>query len=94
MKKSAQSVLMFSAYLSIAIVMGCSKKDTAPTPQNCSANASKVTEVATVFAKNPTKANCEAYKVAVRDFYKSCANFYTAADKKGLDEFLAEPCTN
>lgn len=92
MKKSAQSIITFSAYLGIAVAMGCSKKDTAPSPQNCSANATKVGDAATVYANNPIKANCEAYKVAVRDFYKSCANFYSAADKKGLDEFLAEPC--
>lgn len=94
MKKSARSTVMFSAYLGIAVVMGCSKKDTAPSPQNCAANSTKVTEAATVYAKNPIKANCEAYKVSVRDFYKSCATFYSAADKKGLDEFLAEPCAN
>lgn len=92
MKKSAQSILMFSAYLSIALVMGCSKKDTAPTPQNCATNATKVTEVASAYATNPTKAGCEAYKVAVRDFYKSCQSFYTGTQKKDLDEFLAEPC--
>lgn len=93
MKKPIQSILMFSAYLSIALVVGCSKKDTAPTPQNCANNVTKVTEAAQVFAANPTKANCEVYKVSVRDFYKSCQSFYTGDQKKDLDAFLAEPCT-
>lgn len=83
---------MFSAYLSIALVMGCSKKDTAPTPQNCANNATKVSEAASTYASNPTKAGCEAYKIAVRDFFKSCQSFYTGVQKKDLEEFLAEPC--
>lgn len=92
MKKSVQSILMFSAYLSIALVMGCSKKDTAPTPQNCTANAQKLSDATVAYASNPTKAGCEAYKVAVRDFFKSCQSFYTGVQKKDLEEFLAEPC--
>lgn len=92
MKKPIQSILMFSAYLSIALVMGCSKKDTAPTPQNCVNNSTKVNEAAMAYANNPTKAGCEAYKVSVRDFFKSCQSFYTGVQKKDLEEFLAEPC--
>lgn len=92
MKKLVQSISLFSAYLCLVVVMGCSKKDTAPTPQNCSDNATKVTAAATAYGTNPTKANCEAYKIAVRDFYKSCQAFYTGAQKEALDEFLAEPC--
>ena len=94
MKKSVQSVLMVSAYLSIALVMGCSKKDTAPTPQNCGANAQKVSDALMAYVSNPTKAGCEAYKNTVRDYVKSCSQFYTPADKKELEEALAEPCTN
>lgn len=94
MKKPVQSLLMFSAYLSIALVMGCSKKDTAPSPQNCSANAQKLSDALMAYANNPTKAGCEAYKSTVRDYVKSCSQFYTAVDKKELEEALAEPCTD
>lgn len=94
MKKSFKSIGLFSAYLGLIVVIGCAKKDTDPTPANCSANSQKVIDAAVVYGGSQTKANCEAYKNTVRDFYKSCASFYTAADKKGLDEFLAEPCPN
>ncbi len=84
------------SFVSLAIVLtvGCSKKDTSPTPQNCASNSQKVIDAATVYGSNPIKANCEAYKNTVRDFYKSCQTFYTGTSKKDLDEFLAEPCPN
>ncbi len=92
MKKVIKSGVMLSSYGALFFLLNCGKKDTAPTPANCSLNAGKVTEAATTYGGNPTKANCEAYKNAVRDFYKSCSTFYPAAQKKALDEFLAEPC--
>ena len=94
MKNSTKSIAVLMAYWGVFLITGCGGKDTAPTPANCSANSQKVVDAAVVYAGNPTKANCEAYKNTVRDFYKSCANFYTGADKKSLDEFLAEPCEN
>ncbi|WP_146202247.1 hypothetical protein [Dyadobacter jejuensis] len=71
----------------------CKKDSAGPlNPLNCSTNAEKVTAAVTTFSQNPTNANCEKYKEAVRDFYKSCSTFYTGATKKDLDDFLAEPC--
>jgi hypothetical protein len=94
MKKTTKSIAVLTAYLGVLLVTGCGGKDTSPTPLNCSANSQKVVDAATVYGNNPTKANCEAYKNSLRDFYKSCSNFYSAADKKSFDEFLAEPCEN
>lgn len=90
MKKLLKSLVP----LAIVLTVGCSKKDTAPSAQNCANNSQKEIDAAGVYGGNPTKANCEAYQNTVRDFYKSCQTFYTGASKKDLDEFLAEPCTN
>lgn len=94
MKSNFKTVRLLAPYFAIAFLLGCSKKDTAPSPQNCSENSQKVINAGTAYGTNPTKSNCEAYKRTVQDFYKSCANFYNVADKKDLDEFLAEPCPN
>lgn len=80
--------------LAIVLTVGCSKKDTAPSPMNFANTATKFSDTLTAYAANPTKAGCEAYKNAVRDYIKSCATLYTAVDKKDLEEFLAEPCSN
>lgn len=89
-----KKILKVTVPVALALVLGCSKKDTAPSPQNCANNSQKVIDAATVYGSNAIKANCEAYKNTVRDFYKSCQTFYTGASKKDLDEFLAEPCPN
>lgn len=94
MKANFKTIKVMTAYLAIAALLGCSKKDTAPSPQNCSENSQKVIDAGMAYGTNPTKANCETYKRTVQDFYKSCATFYNSADKKDLDEFLAEPCPN
>ncbi|MBU1822667.1 MAG: hypothetical protein KKG00_14310 [Bacteroidetes bacterium] len=92
MKKALKSTILLSAYVCMALLFNCSKKDTSPSPQNCANNATKVSEAASTYASNQTKANCEAYKNSLRDFFRSCSTFYPAAQKQALDEFLAEPC--
>ncbi len=92
MQTMIKSTVRMSLYLGIILLSSCGKDKASP--MNCASNAEKVGDVATTYAQNPTKANCEAYKSAVRDFYKSCANFYTGASKQAMDEFLAEPCPN
>jgi hypothetical protein len=92
MKKALKSTALLSAYIGMALLFNCGNKDTSPSPQNCTNNATKVTEAANAFAMNQSKANCEAYKNSVRDFFRSCPTFYGAAQKQALDEFLAEPC--
>ena len=75
--------------------MSCGDNDKSLNPAiNCGSDAEKVTAAGLAFSQNITKANCEAYKNAVRDFYKGCENFYTGAYKEDLDEFLAGPCPN
>ncbi|GHB81082.1 hypothetical protein [Persicitalea jodogahamensis] len=80
--------------LAITLVLGCSKDGTSPSPQNCVDNSQKVTDAVTVYATNPNKANCEAYKNTVRDFFKSCPTYFTGASKQAYEDFLAEPCPN
>ncbi len=88
-----KKLLKFLVPLAIVLTVGCSKnKDTDPSPQTCGNNVTKFSETLTAYTSNPTKANCQAYKNAVRDYVKSCPTLYTAADKKDLEEFLAEPC--
>ena len=88
MKKLLSSIVP----LAIVLALGCSKKDNAPGPLDCGNNATKFSDTLKAFGANPTKANCEAYKIAVRDYIKSCGALYTAVTKKDLEEFLAEPC--
>ncbi len=90
MKKNFKSIVP----LAIVLVLGCSKNDNSPSPQNCAENSQKVVDAVTVYASNPIKANCEAYKNTLRDFFKSCPTYYTGASKKAYEDFLAEPCPN
>lgn len=92
MKKSLKSTLVLSSYLCFVLLFSYCKKSSSPSPVNCSTNAVKVSDAISTWGSNPTIANCEAYKNAVKDFYKSCPTFYTGATKKDLDDFLAEPC--
>ncbi len=83
MKANFKTIKVLTAYLAIAALLGCSKKDTAPSPQNCSNNSQKVLDAGMAYGTNPTKANCEAYKRTVQGFYKSCANFLQCGGQKG-----------
>lgn len=93
MQKIIRTIVTAGAFFAVTLSLSCGDKDKSPNPVNCGNNAEKVTAAGQVWANDPTNdANCEAYKVAVRDFYKSCETFYTGAAKKALDDFLAEPC--
>jgi hypothetical protein len=93
MHKTVRQVGLAGLYIGLIVVASCSKAKIA-NPLNCSNDAERVSASATTYAQSPTKANCEAYKKTVSDFYKSCSSFYTGASKKALDDFLAEPCPN
>ncbi|HEV7382433.1 MAG TPA: hypothetical protein VGN64_21705 [Dyadobacter sp.] len=92
MKRLFKSTTTVFATSATVLFLSCGDKDNSPSPANCSTNAEKVTAAAQTYSQSPTKANCEAYKGTVKDFYMSCATFYTGATKDALDEFLAEPC--
>ena len=78
-------------FLSLVLLTGCIRK-TVISPLGCVGNAEKVTESAAKYVNDPSKANCEAYKKTIVDFFKSCPTFYTGVTKKDLDDFVAEPC--
>ena len=91
MKKIIKSVIL----LALVLMVGCNKKDeTDPNPQNCAVSAGKVSEAAALYGSKLDKASCENYKKAVRDYVNSCSLVFSAADKKSLDDALAEPCPN
>ncbi|TDE14573.1 hypothetical protein [Dyadobacter psychrotolerans] len=94
MQKLIKTIISGSAYTAVMLVLSCGGKDSSPNPLNCGSNSDKVSAAAMTYVQSPTKANCEAYKNVVKDFYKSCASFYTGSAKQALDEFLAEPCPN
>ncbi|REA63730.1 hypothetical protein DSL64_04675 [Dyadobacter luteus] len=93
MKKLFKSTIaVFTTFVTV-LFLSCGGKDNSPSPVNCSNNAEKATAAATALASDPTNtAKCEAYKNAIRDLYKSCANYYTGQAKQDLDDFLATPC--
>lgn len=92
MQKIFRTIVTAGAFFAVTLSLSCGDKDKSPNPVNCGNDAQKVTDAANAWALNNNKAGCEAYKTAVRDFYKSCATYYTGAAKQALDEFLAEPC--
>jgi hypothetical protein len=93
MQNILKKIVTAGTFFAVTLSLSCGDKDKSPSPVNCGNNAEKVTAAAQVWASDPTKtASCEAYKDAVRDFYKSCNTYYTGAAKKALDDFLAEPC--
>jgi len=92
MKDLFKSLLFICVFMGPGLLTSCKKR--VANPVNCSTNAEKVSSVANTYAANPNRANCEAYKNAVNDFYKSCATFYTGATKAALDQFMATPCPN
>ena len=94
MKTRFKSISLLTICSALFLFTNCSDNSTTPNPVNCGNNAGKVSTAAQTYATNPTKVNCEAYKSAVNDFYKSCATYYTGAAKQALDDFLAEPCPN
>lgn len=93
MKKTIQKITILSFCVGVGLTLSC-KKDALTNPANCSKDAEKVTNAAIAYGNSQTKANCEAYKKTVSDFYKSCATFYSGAYKEALDDFMAEPCPN
>lgn len=93
MKKTIRKIMTLSICISIGLMLSC-KKDALTNPANCSKDADKVTNAAVAYGNSQTKANCEAYKKAISDFYKSCATFYSGAYKDALDDFMAAPCPN
>ena len=94
MKTQIKSVSLLSICTALFLFTNCSDNSATPNAVNCGNNAEKVSIAAQTYGANRTKVNCEAYKSAVNDFYKSCATYYTGAAKQALDDFLAEPCPN
>lgn len=78
--------------LALVLVVGCKKKDSAPTPQDCAANAVRVSETAVVYTSKLDQPSCDLYKKALRDYVNSCAAVISVSDKKYLDEEIAKPC--
>src|SRR5690606_4599169 len=76
----------------IGFVMSCKDSAGPANPMACTNNAEKVSNAAAVLSADPTEANCIAYKNAIRDFLKSCPNFYTGANKAEIEAALDEPC--
>ncbi len=71
------------------LILGMSCKGKGPvTPQNCGANAEKLTAAAQAYAKDASVANCTAYKKELEAFFKSCPTFYSGVTKQELEEFL------
>ncbi len=92
MKKLFYPAVKVMTFASIILLTNCSK-DKGVGPGACSDNSKKVSEAATAWSSDITnKTKCEAYKTAIRDFYKSCPTFYTGASKQALDEFLNYSC--
>ena len=58
----------------------------------CNQNAETVSDATIAFTSNPNEANCLAFKNALKDFLKSCPNFYTGAQKAQLEEAVNSPC--
>lgn len=94
MKNQFKSVSLLTICTGLFLLTNCSDNPATPNATNCGNDAEKVSTAAQAYVANPTKATCEAYKNTVKDFYKSCATFYTGAAKDALDDFIAEPCPN
>ncbi len=88
-----KKAIILSVGLAILLSGGCRKNPLNPlNAAACASNAQKVSDAALKFSSSPTNANCEAYKKEIVAFVKSCPAYYTAVEKKELEEFAKEPC--
>lgn len=81
---------VFCFFLLIAL-SGCKDKNPL-NPLGCVGDAQKVSDAASKFAQNQSKANCEAYKSAILSMVKSCPTYYGAIEKQELEEFANTAC--
>ena len=78
--------------LVLVLVVGCKKKEAAPTPQDCAASAIRVSETVSVYTSKLDQASCDLYKKALKDYVNGCAAVIDASDRKYLDDEIAKPC--
>src|SRR5690606_11387447 len=83
-----RSAKMFVICSITSLVMSCKDSSGPGNPMACSSNAEKVSKAAEVFLAEQNEANCNTYKNALKDFFKSCPTFYTGVQKKDLEEFM------
>jgi hypothetical protein len=73
------------------ISYGC-KKDEVVSVDACSANATLVSNAATLYGNSPTKANCEAYLASVNKYLDSCPGLTTAQRTQYKADIAATKC--
>ena len=89
--KNFPKLSVFVLALGLFISYGC-KKDEVVSVDACAANATLVSNAATLYGNSPTKANCEAYLATINKYLDSCPGLTTAQRNQYKADIAATKC--
>lgn len=70
--KNFPKLSVFVVAIGLLLSYSCKKDEAVVSVDACAANATLVSNAASVFSNSPTKTNCEAYATAVTKYIDSC----------------------
>ena len=90
--KNFPKISVFIVAVGLLLSYGCKKDEAVVSADACSANATLVSNAATVFSNSPTKTNCEAYLASINKYLDSCPGLTTAQRAQYKADIAAAKC--
>ena len=90
--KNFPKLSVFVVAVGLLLSYGCKKDEAVVSADACGANATLVSNAATVFSNSPTKANCEAYLASINKYLDSCPGLTTAQRAQYKADIAAAKC--
>ncbi len=90
--KNFPKISVFVITIGLLISYGCKKDEAVVSADACNANATLVSNAASVFSTTPNKTNCEAYLVAVNKYLDSCPGLTSTQRAQFKADIAATKC--
>ena len=90
--KNFPKLSVFVVAVGLLLSYSCKKDEPVVSADACSANATLVSNAATVFSNSPTKTNCEAYLASINKYLDSCPGLTTAQRAQYKADIAAAKC--
>jgi hypothetical protein len=90
--KNFPKLSFFVLVTAMLLSYGCKKDEAVVSADACVANATLVSNAATLYGNSPTKANCEAYLASLNKYLDSCPGLTTAQRTQYKADIAATKC--
>jgi hypothetical protein len=90
--KNFPKLSVFVLAIGLLLSYSCKKDEAVVSVDACAANATLVSNAASVYANSPTKTNCETYLASVNKYLDSCPGITTAQRAQYKADIAATKC--